>query len=216
MAFSTYADLQLSIGDWLNRADLEQQIPDFIALAETTLNQVLRDGRMAAMDTLTLAAGLAPLSIDTLEIIYVQSASTATAPLEQVSPQQLAMLRRARLRSAGTPKFFAVVGRNVLVAPIPASGTLQVTAYKKIPALTAVAPTNWLLQEAPHMYLYASLMHASPFLKDDARSQFLQTMLTQQIADAVNRNTTLSLEDVRTAGFSLSAPGDNIPPRTGI
>ena len=57
MAITTYAELQTAIGDWLNRADLDQKIPDFIRLAESTLNDVLRSADMVASNT---AANIRP------------------------------------------------------------------------------------------------------------------------------------------------------------
>ena len=35
MALATYSDLKTSIANWLDRSDLTDVIPDFIALAET-------------------------------------------------------------------------------------------------------------------------------------------------------------------------------------
>ena len=35
MAISNYSELKAAIADWLNRSDLTDSIPDFIALAET-------------------------------------------------------------------------------------------------------------------------------------------------------------------------------------
>lgn len=213
MPITNYTELQAAISDWLNRADLEQQIPDFITLAESTLNRVLRDSRMATTASVTLTTGTGPIPADALELLYVQSGTTTSAPLEQVNPQQLTMLRRARLRSAGTPRFFAVVGRNMLVAPIPATGTLSITYYQKIPSLSTGSPTNWLLTEAPHVYLYAALAHAAPFLKDDARTTLMQSIISQQIVDAVKGDQALTLEGLRTPGFSLSAPTDGPVPQ---
>lgn len=43
---TNYADLQAAIANWLARADLTDQIPTFIALAEARLN---RDLRLASM-----------------------------------------------------------------------------------------------------------------------------------------------------------------------
>lgn len=43
---SDYASLQTAIADWLARADLTDQIPTFITLAEARLN---RDLRLASM-----------------------------------------------------------------------------------------------------------------------------------------------------------------------
>lgn len=211
MAISTYAELQQSIADWLNRADLDQQIPDFIELAESTLNDILRTSWMvgsAAAQSINSGTGRATLPTDALEVVYAQAGSTPTEPLEQVTPQQLLMLRRARTRAAANPKFFAIVGREILVTPTPASGTIDIDYYQKIPALSVSNTSNWLLDEAPHVYLYTALLHATPFLMDDVRYQVFQNSVSQQVMNAVRSSQTLSFDDIKTAGFSLKSPSD--------
>lgn len=209
MAITTYAELQTALADWLNRADLDQQIPDFISLAESTLNDVLRSSYMVATATQPITSGRASLPADALEIIYVQVADAEDEPLEQVTPQQLLMLRRARTRNSGTPKFFAAVGRELLVTPSPSGATsVDIDYYQKIPALSVSNTTNWLLTQAPHIYLYTALLHATPFLMDDVRYQVFQSSVAQQVTNAVKSSQTLSFDDIKTAGFSLSSPSD--------
>ena len=209
MAITTYAELQTAIGDWLNRADLDQKIPDFIRLAESTLNDVLRQADMITQSTgVTITSGRATLPSDALEVVYAQVGSTEDEPLEQISPQQLTMLRRTRTRDAANPRFFAIIGRQIVVTPTPSSGTLDIDYYQRIPALTTSNTTNWLLDDAPHVYLYTSLLHATPFLMDDARYQVFQNTVSQQVMASVKSQQTLSLDDVKSAGFSLSTPSD--------
>lgn len=209
MSITTYSELQTVLADWLNRADLNQQIPDFIALAESTLNDVLRTSHMVSSATSAIANSRVTLPSDALEVVYVQVSSTPGEPLEQITPQQLVMLRRSRTKSAASPKFFAVVGRDMLVTPTPASATsLDIDYYQKIPALSASNTSNWLLEEAPHIYLYTSLLHATPFLMDDARYQVFQNSVAQQVMNAVKSSQTLSFDDIKSAGFSLNSPSD--------
>ena len=85
MAITTYAELQTAIADWLNRADLDQKIPEFITLAESTLNDVLRASDMVTNSTVALTSGRATLPADALELVYAQVADTPTEPLEQVT-----------------------------------------------------------------------------------------------------------------------------------
>jgi hypothetical protein len=209
MAITTYAELQTAIGDWLNRADLDQKIPDFIRLAESTLNDVLRSADMVTSSTQAITSGRATLPADALEVVYTQVASTEDEPLEQITPQQLTMLRRTRTRDAANPRFFAIIGRELVVTPSP-SGSLSVDIdyYQRIPALTTGNTTNWLLTDAPHVYLYTSLLHATPFLMDDARYQVFNNTVSQQVMAAVKSQQTLSFDDIKSAGFSLSAPAD--------
>lgn len=209
MAITTYAELQQAIADWLNRADLDQQIPDFIQLAESTLNDVLRSTYMVTNTTVSLSAGRATLPTDALEIIYTQVQDTPSSPLEQITPQQLVMLRRARTRDAATPKFYAIIGREVVVTPTPGSATsLDIDYYQQIPALSDSNTSNWLLDEAPHVYLYTSLLHATPFLMDDVRYQVFNNAVSQQVVSAVRSSQTLSFDDMKSAGFSLTSPSD--------
>jgi hypothetical protein len=209
MAITTYAELQTAIGDWLNRADLDQKIPDFIRLAESTLNDVLRSADMVTQSTsIAITSGRATLPADALEIVYAQVASSEDEPLEQITPQQLTMLRRTRTRNAANPRFYAIVGRDIVVTPTPASGSLDLDYYQRLPVLSDSNTTNWLLTDSPHIYLYTSLLHATPFLMDDARYAVFNNTVSQQVMSAVRSQQTLALDDMKMAGFSLSAPTD--------
>lgn len=196
MAITTYAELQTAIADWLNRADLVDKIPDFITLAEATLNNVLRSPWQVTSASVAISAATRSASVpsDMLEAIYLQSSDTN--PLEQVSPSQLISLRRQRLRTNGTPRFFAILGRTFELAPTPAGNSnLQLVYYQQIPALTTVNTTNWLLQRHPDIYLYTALMHAAPYLADDARLQVFNSLVTQTVMVALQKNMTIQFDD---------------------
>lgn len=211
MAITTYTELRAAIADWLNRDDLTTQIPDFIALAESTLNRVLRDSRMVTSATVALTSGAVAIAADALEVVFVSVSSDNSQTLEQVNPQQLTTLRRARLKAAGAPRYFAMVGRSILVAPIPSSATsLVVNYFQSIPPLASNS-TNWLLTYHPDLYLYTSLMHAAPFLKDEARLAVLQGAVASQIRDAAVRAESLSLDNIRVPGLTVSGPKAPIP-----
>ncbi len=40
---------------------------------------------------------------------------------------------------------------------------------RKFPNLSSTEPTNWMLQNAPDVYLYGSLLELEPFVQNDAR-----------------------------------------------
>ena len=46
MAISTFTELKASIANFLNRDDLTATIPDFISLAESSINNEIRHWRM--------------------------------------------------------------------------------------------------------------------------------------------------------------------------
>jgi hypothetical protein len=70
----------------------------------------------------------------------------------------------------GRPRLHALSGESLRVAPAPAGATdVELTYYRKLPALSASQPSNWLLAAAPDVYLYGSLLEAAPFLMSDER-----------------------------------------------
>jgi len=211
MALTNYGTLKTAVADWLSRADLDQQVPDFIKLAEATLNKIVRSTRMTANADVTVNAGArkATLPADLLEPIYVTLKTDEDFPLEQVSPEQLVALRRSRLRAQGSPRFFAVVGRSIEVTPTPpAQITLDVAYYQAITTLASDSDTNWLLTYEPDLYLYTALLHAAPFLQDQQRATLFGTLLAQQVTAAVQSNSAISL-DRKQAGASLASPSDS-------
>ena len=57
MAIGTYAELQTAVANWLDRDDLTDRIPEFIALAEAKMNRVLRISLMENVSTALLMSG---------------------------------------------------------------------------------------------------------------------------------------------------------------
>ena len=87
-------------------------------------------------------------------------------PLERVSLTEL----RGYVKTSGDPVIFAREARQFVFQPIPtmtATDRLIFIYYKDVPALSALAPTNELLEMAPQLYLYSSLVEASNFLGSD-------------------------------------------------
>jgi hypothetical protein len=75
---------------------------------------------------------------------------------------------------------------------IQTAGTLSadyvLDYYKAFDSLSADADTNWVLANAPSVYLYASLIESAPFLSDDPKLGLWASMLTSSI-NALNRST---------------------------
>lgn len=196
MAFATYADLKASLADWLNRTDLVTQIPDFIAQAEATLNKVVRNRLMiASVEVTILLSDRVGLPADLLDILYVTNDDVPTDTLVKQVPEWIAKQQRQRLRTAGNPLYFCIIGPDMLVCPMPSgSKTYRVDYYKKIPALTDSNTSNWLLTNHPDLYLYTALMHAYPFLKDEERSTVMGNQMVQMVQSLLKLNETTTLE----------------------
>jgi hypothetical protein len=64
-----------------------------------------------------------------------------------------------------------------LVAPTPdAEYPIEILYYQLPPLLDEGAQTNWLTENAPEILLYATLLEATPFLKNDERIPVWQNM----------------------------------------
>lgn len=172
MAITTYSELKTAIANWLNRDDLTDVIPDFIALAEADINRKLRHYKMVERVDATLDSRYVQLPADWIETMRFAITSGTTYRLEAVSLDDMLQYREDTRDVSGRPKFFSHIGEAIEVFPTPdGEYTMQLTYYQEIPALSDSTTYNWLLQSNPDVYLYGALMQAAPYLLDDARIQ---------------------------------------------
>lgn len=166
----TYSGLKASVADWLNRADLTSQIPDFVVLAEAKFNRKLRVLQMQILATLTATDGTLDVPADWLATrnLKLASAPRGGPSLEYVGEEELSELTADLLN--GPTRYYTIVNGAFLLIPAPTVSTdFSLSYYAKIPALSGAAPSNWLLLKSPDLYLYGSLLEAEAYLKDDAR-----------------------------------------------
>jgi hypothetical protein len=148
-----YATLKTAIADWLHRSDLTTKIPDFIALAEAKLNRELRLENMVDQTTQTISAAEVGLAEDFLEAISLE---VGGEPYEFRTRTQFFSL---------SGRYFTRRGDALLLAEdISADTEVVLTYYARIPSLTEMNDTNWLLNAAPDLYLYSALMEAVPLM----------------------------------------------------
>lgn len=197
MALTNYGELKSAVADWLVRTDLTQRIPDMVTLARATLNKVLRSPRMVTNADIVVAGGARKGTIptDMLEPLYVQIKTDEDYPLQHVPIERLIALRQSMLRDQGSPRFYSIVGASIEVAATPSgSTTLDMAYYQQIPALSGDSDTNWLFTYDPDILLYATLLHAAPFLDDAAQAAVFENFLVKQIVAAIQTNTKVVLD----------------------
>lgn len=165
MSLTTYSGLKASIANWLNRDDLTNEIPDFIALTESRLAHELRIPTLEK--TISVASntqGAVNIPVDYIEL---KDVFFNDKPLQRVSLSEL----RGMDSKSGVPLVFARDASQFVLNPIPtmsSSDKLIFIYYKSVTALTDSAPTNELLSTAPELYLYGSLSEAASFLGSDS------------------------------------------------
>jgi len=193
MAISTYAELQASIANFLNRDDLTATIPDFIALAESSISNEVRHWRMETRSETTVDSQFTGIPSDWLATIRFHLETDGTTDLRYLSRAEIQAMRANRDDSTGIPSFYGHSAGQFEVMPTPDSAYSSVlNYYAKVPTLTDSATTNWLLTHYPDVYLYGALLHSAPYLKEDQRAQTwaaLYTSAVERVNDASSKST---------------------------
>jgi hypothetical protein len=139
-------------------------------MAEAQMNRQIRHRKMVVRADATLDTPYFAVPADWQENIRFQLNTNPITPLVYVTPEQMTEDSQVYITS-GQPMFFTMVGQQFQILPAPdGSYTGELLYYGKIPSLSDAAPTNWLLTEAPDIYLYAALTQSAPYLKEDERT----------------------------------------------
>ena len=208
MAISTYSELQTAVANWLDRDDLTARIPEFITLCEARFNRSLRIRAMETLDiSVDTVAGTSTVALPT-GYVQMRDISLITSPLTQLqylTPEIMNRLNSGSL--TGKPETYTIIANNILFGPTPDSAyDISMLYYKTFDALTDAAPTNWVITNAPDVYLYGALLEAEPFLMNDQRVQLWATALTQSITtlqeqDNKDRHSGSALRVMNTSGY---------------
>lgn len=190
MSIKTLTELQTAVENWLNRADLTDRIPEFIALAEATFNRILRVQDMIKREGITFSGDEGTdVPDDWLETYSLRIDTNPVVLPEYLRPQDFHLIQSSK--TDGLPRYFTILNRELVVYPRAGdSVTGEHVYYSRIPALTTQAPTNWLLSSHPDIYLFGALLQAEPYLKNDERVQIWAAMFkgtTDSLAMASER-----------------------------
>lgn len=184
MSIGTYDELKTAIADFLNREDLTSAIPTFISLAESRISRELRHWRMEKRSLAQLEAQYSAIPTDFLQPIRLQITDAPTGEVAPISGAQMLQLRGNRNDRVGRPTNYALTAGGLELYPTPdVTYNASLVYHARVPALSTLNTTNWLLVEAPDVYLYGALVHAAPYLKDDARLQVWEGLSAQGIAN---------------------------------
>lgn len=183
MSIGTYSELQATLIRWLHRSDLTDLVADFVTLAESGLNRLLTLCAMEQQDQLVMTPGArfvaAPSGMGKPIALWLETVNRPK--LQPVLPENL----RVDLNS-GAPDQWAIDGSRLAFnrqADQPYTVSLR---YVKKLALSDAAPTNWVLTNHPDVYLYAALLEAAPYMRDDQRQAAWQMRLNDSIQQLKN------------------------------
>lgn len=210
MSISNYTELQSAVASWLARDDLSLRIPEFIALCEAKLNRMLFVPKMEARVTTSCDTNddepeFLSLPSDFQSMRRVRLSGVTGKPrLNFMSQTQLDDYRYRTDDMIGQPIYYTIMGEEMELAPTPNEDyTVEMVYRRNIPALASNS-TNWLLTDAPDVYLYGALMESAPYIKEDERVAVWAT----GFATVVDDLNTLGFRNSFDAGpTTISLPG---------
>jgi len=183
MSISDYASLKIAISNFLARSDLDDQIPNFIQLAEARMSRELETREQEKRATATLTSGdeYIALPTDMREIREVKLNTNPNRVLTYHSPTSLDSTYSGT--GTGVPQGFSIVGKEMKLRPIPDSGyTAEIVYIGGLASISDVS-TPTLFLRSPDLYLYGALAEAYAYLLDEQRAAQYDQKFTRGIEE---------------------------------
>jgi hypothetical protein len=167
LSISTYAELSTAAANWLTRSDLTSQIPDFITIGEAEIFRKLRIREMETTFSTAISSGVVALPTGYKELKFAYINARPVSKLDRKAASWI--YEKYPTRSADNrPKFIAREGSNFIFGPYPDSDyTVTGVYYKNLGPLSSSA--HAVFTNNPDLYLYATLVAAEPYIKNDKR-----------------------------------------------
>ena len=210
MALATYTDLKASVADFLHQSNMTSQIPDFIKLCETELNNLLSVRMMEQTDTLACVVSSRNIALPTgfLSPIDLWVAADTSSVRQWITP--LGADNIPNNVSSAFPRAWTIDGSNILLDSPADVAYPAYFRYRKGFDL-ATDSTNWLLTNFPNVYLYGTLMQAAPYMLEDPRIQTWQMFYERGItilqrSDHKNKSPailTTEIAQMRQSGYDI-------------
>ena len=190
MAIGTFAELKTAAANWLDRSELTDRIPEFIALAEARFNRVLRIRDMETVSTaISTAGGTREYSLPTgfVQMKEFHLTTEPITPLSYITPEMMSRLWAGSAKSK--PQVFTIIADNVRLGPSPdAVYTTSMLYYKTFTALSTDNTTSEMLTNNPDVYLYGTLLEAEPFIMNDERVPLWLAAFEKAVGDIQNQD----------------------------
>ena len=197
MTLSTYATLKTAIASYLERTDLTSQIVDAITLAQSKMYRGVMnlDGRtwripplrvrdMITTANITITSGAGSLPSGWLESVRLWPGGTDEPDLEYIPPQDFYKYAGAH-QTSGTITGYTIEGATIRTLPA-ASDTIASVHYAIFTAMSADADHDWIVDNAPHVYLYGALAEAWGFIGGNDNEQMKYEGMFAQAIHGLN------------------------------
>ena len=170
MALDTYANLQIAVADRMHRTDLATVMPDLVRQAEDIIFADLTSANQDMSVTLSTVASTETLALPTDFIMprsLALSSTSQNGTLDYRTPAQYS--EEFQSSNTGVPRVYTVINTTLYLQPIPSAiYTIRMFYNARLAALSNANTTNWLLTKSPSVYLYAALVQAAIYCRQDA------------------------------------------------
>lgn len=194
MAFpTTFAGWQAYIRDWLAADEFtEAQLNYFLDLAQLRLNREMESYGMEADTQVTLATAT-PFLITSLVADFKKIRLVSipdVGPLDVLAINEIkAKLETNKNADASCPKNYCIDAGKLYIYPAQDVGQkIDIFYYKKIPYLSSGNPTNVFSTDYPDALLYASLLAAAPYMREDQDKPVWEGNYTVALVTANNES----------------------------
>lgn len=189
MALNTFAAIKTAVADWhwngggvtatLVGTDFFPQMQAMMYRGHGLDIPPLRIAAMVDSDAAVTPASGGVITISSqidagwLEFIELVPTTNGAVALDYVPPWQFRKEADAIMSTTGPQSIYTIEGDKVYLAPAAVT-TLGIKWYQKFTALSADSDTDWIVTNAPQVYLDGCLMLACAYTQDDRESQFRQ------------------------------------------
>lgn len=151
---TNYATLKADVATYIKRTDLTDRMGDFIQLAEADINRSLTLRQTEAKETGVATSAVinfpAGMSVSRVSVQFAGSDYSL-----KYSPHQTIV-------GTGRPEYFTVETNQIRLMPAPDSSYTYTVFYTpNLKPLSDANPTNWVLLNAPDVYLYGTAVRAA-------------------------------------------------------
>ncbi len=199
----TYNTLVIQVLSYLNRTDAAtaDNVPNFIAQAE---QRIARESKTLGIESYVVGNFIVGTSVYPKPARWRRNLSLNFGTGVDNNVRNQLYLRSYEFVRAyspnptvnGAPKFYCDYGySNILVAPTPDVAYPFEWCFLQLPEpINITNQTNWLTNYAPDALLYATLLEAVPFLKDDERVPVWQQYYDRALK-SLNEQDDMRLQD---------------------
>lgn len=188
MDYTEITKLAISYSD---RSDAETlaRIDDFIKIAESRINKVIKTLKMSARATINTVqdqeyyglpadfAGIRDIQLNDLN-------GNITSTLYYRTPEKINNLNlEGEVVSPDEQVFYTIIADQIQVKPTQVDNVIEISYYQRLPSLNSVDANNWLSDINPEVYTFGILSEISAFVKDGQAFDFWDNRFINALDD---------------------------------